>query len=314
MLPGTAGPGRQARHTGAMSIAITGAGGLIGTALAESLRADGVEVVRLVRRLAATPDEVAWDPARGWVDLAALQSRDVTGIVNLAGAGIGDRRWTKRYKHAIRDSRVGATQTISAAVARLEPMPTLVSGSAIGYYGATETEPVNESSRNGAGFLAGVCRDWEAATTPAQQAGARVVLARTGLVVSSRGGAFDKLIRLTRLGLGGRLGTGRQLWSFIALADEVAALRFCLDHPLEGPVNLVAPAPVANAEAVRELARLLHRPAKLPVPAFALRAALGEFATDVLTSQTVLPGRLNAAGFQWRYPGIGDALAAALAE
>lgn len=296
-----------------MSIAITGAGGLIGTALSESLRADGVEVVRLVRRQAAAPDEVAWNPAAGWVDLAALQARRVTGIVNLAGAGIGDHRWTKRYKQTIRESRVGATRTISAAVARLEPMPTLVSGSAIGYYGATEADPVAESGRSGAGFLAGVCRDWEAATTPAQQAGARVVLARTGLVVSSRGGAFAKLIRLTRLGLGGRLGSGRQLWSFIALADEVAALRCCLDHPLAGPVNLVAPMPVTNAEAVRELAGLLHRPAMLPVPAFALRAALGEFATDILSSQAVVPGQLSAAGFQWQSPTIREALAVALA-
>lgn len=302
------------RQTRRMSIAITGASGMIGTALAESLCGDGVDVVRLVRREAIAPDEVAWDPAAGWVDLAALQPREVTGILNLAGAGIGDHRWTKRYKRRILGSRIRATETISAAVVRLEPMPTLISGSAIGYYGATGPSPVDESGPNGAGFLAGVCRDWETATAEAQRSGARVVLARTGLVVSARGGAFEKLIRLTRLGLGGRLGTGRQLWSFIALTDEVAALRFCLDHPLEGPVNLVAPMPVTNADAVRELARLLHRPAKLPVPSFALRAALGEFATDVLASQPVVPSKLTAAGFQWRCPAIGDALAAALAD
>ncbi len=297
-----------------MTVAITGASGLIGTALHESLRADGIEVVRLVRRDAAAPDEIAWDPAKEWVDLAALQAREVAGIVNLAGAGIGDHRWTKRYKRTIRDSRVSATRTIAAAVAHLEPMPTLVSGSAIGYYGATGVEPVAESGRSGSGFLAGVCRDWEAATAPAREAGARVVLARTGLVVSSRGGAFAKLIRLTRLGLGGRLGSGRQLWSFVALDDEVAALRHCLDHPLEGAVNLVAPIPITNAEAVRTLARLLHRPARLPVPAFALRLALGEFATDSLASQAVVPERLSATGFRWRYPNIGDALAAALTD
>lgn len=296
-----------------MSIAITGASGLIGTALAESLRADGVEVIRLVRRQAAAPDEVAWNPAAGWVDVEALRSRGVTGIVNLAGAGIGDHRWTKRYKRQIRDSRVQATRTIAAAIAGLDPMPVLVSGSAIGYYGPTGTVPVDESGPAGSDFLAEVVKAWETATAAARQAGARVVLARTGLVVSSQGGAFEKLIKLTRLGLGGRLGTGRQLWSFIALADEVAALRFCLDSPLDGPVNLVAPQPVTNAEAVRELARLVHRPAVLPVPAFALRAALGEFAGDVLASQAMAPGKLTAAGFRWQSPTIREALAAALA-
>lgn len=300
-----------------MAVAITGSTGLIGTALTKSLRADGVNVIRLVRREAAAPDEVAWDPYAEWIDMPGLELAtrgELTGVVNLAGAGIGDHRWTMRYKQQIVDSRMKATRTISTAVAGWDPKPALVSGSAIGYYGSTGPTPVDESGAAGTGFLAAVVTAWEAATIAAQQAGARVVHARTGLVVSSHGGAFAKLIRLTKRGLGGRLGSGQQLWSFIVLADEVAALRFCLVEPLEGPVNLVAPLPVSNAEAVRELAQLVHRPAKLPVPAFALRAALGEFAGDVLATQAVLPSKLNAAGFQWQYPTIREALAAALAE
>ncbi|MER8089545.1 MULTISPECIES: TIGR01777 family oxidoreductase [unclassified Streptomyces] len=293
-------------------IAVTGASGLIGAALVRSLRADGHEVVRLVRRPARAGDEVEWDPGRGYVDVAGLVGCDA--VVHLAGAGVGDHRWTPAYKREIRDSRVLGTTAIAEAVASLDvPPKVLLSGSAIGYYGDTGDRAVDESAPAGEGFLPSVCVEWEAATAAAHEAGVRIAHARTGLVVGREGGAWGRLFPLFRAGLGGRLGNGRQYWSFIALHDEVAALRHILDtESLSGPVNLTGPDPVTNAEVTAAMGRVLHRPTLLTAPAPALRIALGDFAQDVLGSQRVLPGKLLDSGFVFAFPGIDAAIRAAL--
>ncbi|MET8740918.1 TIGR01777 family oxidoreductase [Streptomyces sp. NPDC004728] len=293
-------------------IAVTGASGLIGAALVRSLRADGHEVVRLVRHPARAGDEVEWDPKRGYVDVAGLVGCDA--VVHLAGAGVGDHRWTTAYKREIRDSRVLGTAAIAEAVASLDvPPKVLLSGSAIGYYGDTGDRAVDESAPAGEGFLPSVCVEWEAATAPAEEAGVRTVHARTGLVVGREGGAWGRLFPLFRAGLGGRLGDGRQYWSFIALHDEVAALRHILDtESLSGPVNLTGPDPVTNREVTAAMGRVLHRPTLFTAPAPALRIALGDFAEDVLASQRVLPGQLLDSGFVFAFPGIDAAIRAAL--
>lgn len=297
-----------------MTIAITGASGLIGTALNSSLRSDGIPTIRLVRRPAQAPDEVSWDPARRWVDTQALADAGVTTVVHLAGAGVGDRRWTDSYKREILSSRVDGTAGIADAVAGLPGPVSLICGSAIGYYGDTGDRIVDESAPAGTTFLADVVVQWEGAAAPAQKAGVRVAFARTGLVVSADGGAFGKMVPLFKAGIGGRIGPGTQLWSFISLIDEVRALRFLIDNELEGPFNLVAPHPVTNNQAVKDLAHELHRPAALPVPGFALRAALGEFAGEIVASQGVAPQRLTAASFNWLQPTLPEALKAELAS
>ena len=291
-----------------MKVAVTGASGLIGSALVPALRARGHEVVRLVRRAPSAPDEVRWDPAAGTVDLAGLQGIDA--VVHLAGAGVGDKRWTEAYKKEIRDSRVQGTTTIAQAMASLDPRPkVLVCGSAIGYYGDTGDRAVTEESPQGAGFLADVVADWEASAKPAVDAGIRVPFARTGLVVSSKGGAWKRLLPIFRLGVGGKVGSGKQYWSFISLRDEVAALIALLeDERYRGPVNLTAPNPVTNAEVTAAMGRVLGRPTVLPVPAFAIKAALGEFSQDVLGSQRVLPQVLEGDGFNWSDPTIDQAI------
>ncbi|WP_069172509.1 TIGR01777 family oxidoreductase [Streptomyces griseus] len=293
-------------------IAVTGSTGLIGAALVRSLRADGHEVVRLVRRPAATGDEVEWDPRRSYVDTAGLVGCDA--VVHLAGAGVGDRRWTEAYKREIRDSRVLGTAAIAEAVASLDTPPkVLVSGSAIGYYGDTGDRAVDESAPPGEGFLPSVCVEWEEAAAPAEEAGVRTVFARTGLVVAQEGGAWGRLFPLFRAGLGGRLGNGRQYWSFIALHDHIAAMRHLLDtESLAGPVNLTGPSPVTNGEVTAAMGRVLRRPTLFTVPAPALRIALGGFAEDVLGSQRVLPGQLLDSGFTFAFPGIDAAIRAAL--
>ncbi|WEH33030.1 TIGR01777 family oxidoreductase [Streptomyces sp. AM 4-1-1] len=293
-------------------IAVTGSTGLIGAALVRSLRADGHEVVRLVRRPAGAGDEVRWDPKRQYVDTAGLVGCDA--VVHLAGAGVGDHRWTEAYKREIRDSRVLGTAAIAEAVASLDTPPkVLLCGSAIGYYGDTGDRPVDESAPPGEGFLPSVCVEWEEAAAPAEEAGVRTVYARTGLVVAREGGAWGRLFPLFRAGLGGRLGDGRQYWSFIALHDEIAALRHILDTPsLTGPVNLTGPDPVTNRAVTAAMGRVLRRPTLFTAPAPALRIALGEFAGDVLGSQRVLPGRLVETGFSFAFPDIDSAIRAAL--
>ncbi|MET7856300.1 TIGR01777 family oxidoreductase [Streptomyces sp. NPDC005318] len=293
-------------------IAVTGSTGLIGAALVRSLRADGHEVVRLVRRPARAGDEVEWNPKRGYVDVAGLVGCDA--VVHLAGAGVGDHRWTEKYKEEIRDSRVLGTAAIAEAVVSLDvPPKVLLSGSAIGYYGDTGDRSVDESAPHGTGFLPSVCVEWEAAAAPAQEAGVRTVFARTGLVVAGSGGAWGRLFPLFRAGLGGRLGNGYQYWSFIALHDHIAALRHVLDTPsLSGPVNLTGPDPVTNGEVTAAMGRVLRRPTLFSVPAPALRIALGDFSEDVLGSQRVLPRRLLESGFTFAFPGIDAAIRAAL--
>ncbi|GHB37822.1 epimerase [Streptomyces cirratus] len=277
------------------------------------LLADGHQVVRLVRRAAARDGEAVWDPAGGYVDPVGLAG--CAAVVHLAGAGVGDRRWTAAYKREIRDSRVLGTATIARAVAAMEEPPAvLVSGSAVGYYGDTADRTVDEDAPAGEGFLPSVCVEWEAAAAPARAAGIRTVFARTGLVVSAEGGAWGKLFPVFRAGLGGRLGDGRQYWSHISMHDEVAALRHLIDTPdLTGPVNLTAPEPLTNREVTAAMGRVLRRPAVFAIPAPAMRVLLGEFAQDVLGSQRVRPTRLLESGFVFRHPDIDDAIRAALA-
>jgi len=292
-------------------VAVTGASGLIGTALTGSLAADGHEVRRLVRREVRDPDEVRWDPIGGTVDLAGLAGVDA--VVHLAGAPIG-RRWTQGYQQQILDSRVDGTRTIARAVAELEPRPrVLLCASGVHYYSGRDAAPCDESSPPGNGFLTDVVLAWEAAAGPAREAGIRVVHSRNGVVVSDHGGAFSPLIRLFRLGVGGRMGSGNQYWSWIALTDMVRALRFVLDHDdLAGPVNATGPNPLTNAEVTRVLGATLHRPTMLPAPAFALRLLLGGMSSAALDSIRAVPGRLTAAGFTFTYPTIEAALDAEL--
>jgi uncharacterized protein len=285
-----------------VKIAITGSSGLIGSALMPALREDGHTVVPLVRRPPEGPGEVRWDPARRELDPAVLA--DVDAVVNLAGVGIGDRRWTAERKKAILDSRVDATETVSAALAAAGARPrTLLSASAIGWYGDTGSEPVDESARSGDDFLAEICRGWEAATASAEQAGVRVARLRSGLVCG-RGGLLGKLVPLVRCGLGGPLGSGRQYWSWISLADEIGAIRHVLTHDeIAGAVNLTGPRPLTNRDFTRVLGRVLHRPTILPpVPGVALRIAVGEFAdVGIVAGQRVLPRVLEDTGYQFRH-------------
>ena len=295
-----------------MKVAVTGASGLIGSALVPHLRSRGDEVLRLVRRPATAPDEVTWDPAAGTVDLARLEGIDA--VVHLAGAGVGDHRWTDAYKRTILDSRVDGTHTIVKAMTTLDKRPsTLVAGSAIGWYGDTGDRAVDESAPAGTGFLADVVRAWEAAADPAGDAGIRVTHARTGLVVAKEGGAWAKLFPIFNLGLGGKLGSGRQYWSWISLRDEIAALTYLLDNAsLRGPVNLTGPAPATNAEVTKAMGAVLGRPTLFPVPAFALKTVLGEFSTEILSSARVIPEVLESSVFTWQDPTVESAIRAAL--
>lgn len=296
-----------------MRVAIAGASGLIGSALATRLGNDGHTIYRLVRRPAQSAREISWDPMGGTVDLERLDGIDA--VVNMAGADVGGRRWTEKYKAEIRNSRVHGTGTLATALAKLDHKPEVfVAGSAIGFYGATGDTLVDESSPGGSGFLADVVRDWEAAADPAREAGIRVVHPRTGLVVAPRGGAWGRLWPLFTLGLGGRLGSGKQWWSFVSLRDEVSALEFLLqpgvDQPaLSGPVNLTAPHPARNAEVTSAMGSLLRRPTFFAVPAPALKLVLGEFSTEILDSHRVLPTRLHQAGFEFQDPSIEQAVA-----
>lgn len=294
-----------------MKIAVTGASGLIGSALVPQLRARGDEVLRMVRRTPRSADEVQWDPKAGTVDTAALAGID--GVVHLAGAGVGDKRWTDEYKLEILNSRVDGTRTIVQAITSLDPKPrVLVAGSAIGWYGDTGTTAVDETAPAGTGFLADVVRAWEAAADPAAAAGIRVAHARTGLVVASSGGAWARMFPIFKLGLGGKLGSGKQYWSWISLRDEVRALMYLLDQDISGPVNLTGPTPETNAVITKVMGEVLHRPTVAAVPAFALKTVLGEFSVEVLGSARVLPEVLTASGFTWQDPTVADAIRAAL--
>jgi hypothetical protein len=300
-----------------MKIAVTGSSGFIGTALVPSLRADGHHVVSLVRRTPRTAEEHRWDPQHRQIDAGALA--DVDAVVNLAGVGIGDKRWSDSYKREVIASRVDSTTTVSQALAdALAADPSrprvLLSASAVGYYGDTGDRTIDESQPVGTGFLAEVCQQWEDSTAIAEAAGVRVAHLRTGLVLG-RGGMMKKLAPLFKIGAGGKLGAGDQYWPWIALRDEVDAIRFLLDHPVSGPVNLTGPTPVTNAEFTAALGRVVHRPAVIPVPGFALSLVLGDFAQEgILGGQRAVPAALLDAGFTFTYPDVESALRAALAR
>jgi len=288
-----------------MKVAITGSSGLIGSALVGSLRLDGYEVVRLVRRHPQAVDEVQWDPTANdsdGVDLAQLAGTEA--IVHLAGAGVGDHRWTAAYKQEIRDSRVLGTTTIARAAAALDPRPAVfVSASAIGYYGDTGDRIVDESAPAGRGFLAEVVQAWEAAASPAADAGIRVVHPRTGLVVAGKGGAWGRLLPLFRVGLGGRLGSGDQYWSFVSLRDEVTVLRRMIDRAsMSGAYNVSSPDPVSNAEITRIMGQVLGRPTFAHVPEFVIKTVLGEMSQEVLGSGRIVPTRLLDDGYEFADP------------
>ena len=286
-------------------IAVTGASGLIGSALVGYLKSEGHTVQRLVRRATVAPDEIRWDPKTGYVDIDAL--RGVDAVIHLAGVGVGDNRWTKRYKSEILNSRLLGTTAIANAVAEVKPQ-VFISASAIGWYGDSGNRAVVESDSVGNDFLAAVCREWEGAADLAGEV--RTVKLRTGLVLDPTGGALGRMLPLFRFGLGGKLGSGKQWWSWITLHDVVRAIVFCLEKKISGPVNLTSPNPVTNQEFTAALARAMKRPALFPAPAIALRIALGGFSSEVLGSKKVMPNALTEAGFKWDYPHISTALAA----
>jgi len=295
-----------------MRVVVSGSSGLVGGALLDALAARGDTVVPLVRR-APGPGELRWDPAAGTVDAAGLAGADA--VVNLAGAGLGDRRWSAHRRGEIVASRVDATALLARTLAAMPAPPAvLVNASAVGFYGDRGDEELTEDSAPGTGFLAELCRRWEEATAPAAEAGVRVVRLRSGVVLSAAGGALARQLPLFRLGLGGRLGSGRQWLSWISLDDEVGVVLHALDHGLRGPVNATAPAPVTNRDFTRALGRALGRPAVVAVPAVALRAALGaELAAEmVLAGQRVLPAAVVASGYRFRHASVEGALAAAL--
>lgn len=294
-----------------MRVAVTGASGLLGSAIVRNLLADAHEVLRLVRREARGPDERAWDPERGHVAENALDGVDA--VIHLAAAGVGDHRWNEAYKTTILRSRVDGTATIARAVAECPaPIPVLLAMSGVGYYGDTGDDAVDESASRGQGFLAELVQRWEDATRPAADAGGRVVTMRTGVVLTPEGGALGKVLPLFKLGLGGRLGSGRQWMSWISLPDYIAAVRFLMvREDLRGAVNVTAPEPVRNRDYTKAIARAVHRPAFTVAPPFALRAVLGGFADEgPLISQRVLPARLEAAGFSFAYDDVDAALTA----
>lgn len=292
-------------------VAIAGSSGLIGDALRRHLLDRGDEVVRLVRGRPQAPDERSWTPGAGDLPLDALDG--VHAVVNLAGAGIGDRRWDDDHKRLIESSRVESTRTIAHALARIaehtERRIRFVSGSAVGFYGDRGDEVLTEQSAPGTDFLSGVVQRWEAATSEAIAAGIPVALLRTGLVMAPSGGAFERLLVLARLGLGGPLGSGRQWWPWITLEDEVRAIAHLVDHPeITGPVNAVAPAQDRQRDIAAELGRQLGRPAILPAPRLALRVAVGEFGDRILDSQRIVPSRLTESGFDFEHPDLTTAV------
>lgn len=299
-----------------MKILITGASGLVGTAATNALRADGHIVGHFVRpgRTVAAGD-VAWDPMAATIDLAAMEGADA--ILHLSGANVGGGRWTNNRKRILRSSRLGSTRVLIDAIAKLRQNPrAFLAASAIGYYGTRGDEELTEKSSNGHGFLAKLTRDWEAESLRAQEVVPRTVLLRFGVILSTRGGALPKMLTPFRFGVGGRLGSGRQWMSWVALEDVMGAIRAAVtDERLAGPVNVVAPKPVQNADFTRGLASAVRRPALFPAPAFMLRLVLGEMADEMLlASQRVRPEKLLAAGFKFQYEDLESALRAIVVE
>jgi uncharacterized protein (TIGR01777 family) len=290
-------------------VAISGASGLIGRALSSYLVDRGDDVRHLVRRDARTGSEISWDPANRRLDPASLDGVDA--VVHLAGAGIGDRRWSPSHKQDVLASRTDGTTAVATAVAAHGDRIRLVNASAVGWYGNNRGDEIlTEQSPEGTGFLAEVAQAWEASTAPASAAGAPVAMSRTGLIMSRSGGSFEPLVRLGKLGLAGSLGSGRQWWSWITLDDAVRAFAFLVDRrDVTGPVNTVAPEPMRQKDIVNEIGRQLGRPTILPAPAFALRAVLGEIAGEVTGSQRVVPTRLRELGFEWIHGTISGAVA-----
>jgi uncharacterized protein (TIGR01777 family) len=298
-----------------VKLIIAGASGFLGKALVADLRGNGHQVNTLVRRAPVSESEFEWHPDRGELDPLVLAGADA--VISMSGAGVADKRWTDAYRQVLVQSRLEPTTTISRTLAELpaELRPgAFLSASAIGYYGERGDQPLPESATAGTGFMADLVRRWEAATEPASSAGVRVVMLRTGLVLSSTDGLMKRLVPLFKWGAGGKLGSGRQYQSWITLADEIGAIRHILQtETLVGPVNMTGPEPVRNAEFSAELAKALHRPALLPAPAFGLRLVLGQFAGEgVLLSQRVLPEKLLASGYRFEHAEVRSALAWAI--
>lgn len=303
-----------------MRIVMAGSSGFLGRKLTERLRADGHQVIRLVRHPARSADEVSWQAARAPLDPAVVAGADA--VINLAGSPLGMRlgpvslpvrRWSAAYRRTFRASRVGSTAVLARAIATADPKPAIfLSGSAVGWYGDTGDTEVDERAPAGEEYFAVTARDWEAATTPAEAAGVRVVRLRTGFPLHRDGGLLGPQLLPFRLGLGGKLGNGHQWQPFISLDDWLSAAMFLLDHDVSGPVNMVGPHPVTNAEFTHTLGRMLHRPTVMPIPAPLLRALLGEFGKDALASRRVIPRTLLDAGFTFQHPDVESMLHAAL--
>ena len=297
-----------------MKVAITGSSGLIGTALKGALAGAGRTAVPIVRR-AARPGEIAWDPAGGTIDAAGLEGIDA--VVNLAGAGIGDKRWTDERKRLILESRTDSTTLLATTIAGLENPPrVLLSASGMDYYGDRGDEVLTETSSAGTGFLPEVCQAWEAAAQPAVDAGIRTAFLRTGIVQTPDGGALAKTLLPFRLGIGGRLGSGDQWWSWISIDDQVGAILHLLDHDVRGPVNLTAPNPVRNRHYTKALGRALHRPTVIPIPDFGPKLLLGAELAETLLNQSkrVVPEVLTASGYRFRHQTIEECFAAVLGD
>jgi uncharacterized protein len=294
-----------------MKILLSGASGFLGSRLIPHLREAGHETVQLVRREPAGADQRRWNPAAGSFDRAILD--DVDAVINLTGANVGGHRWTAAYKRLLIESRVDATTTLARAIAASGKTPTFISSSGVDFYGDTGDQAVDEQSPPGDGFLADLCRLWEAATRPAEDAGSRVVLTRTGFPLAKDGGLLQPFYYQFKLFAGGRMGSGRQYMPWISLHDWLAAIAYLLEHPdIAGPVNLTGPEPVTNAEFSAALGRALHRPSLVPVPGFALRVAVGELADATLESKRVFPRVLDEHGFPFAHKTVDAALKSAV--
>lgn len=292
-------------------ILLSGGSGMLGSSIARTLQSDGTSLLRLVRNGPAGADTVRWSPSESHVS-APERLEGITAAIHLSGANVADRRWTSAYRREIWESRVHTTRVLAETLARLQQPPqVLMAASAVGFYGDRGDEILDENSTPGSGFLPELCTAWEAAAKPAIDAGIRVVHLRTGVVLAREAGALKKMLRVFQIGLGGKLGSGRQWMSWIAESDLVAAVRFLLTaEAISGPVNIVAPNPVSNAEFTRDLARALHRPAFLPAPAFGLRMIFGQMADEALLASTrAFPAKLHQAGFSYRFPELHQALA-----